>query len=101
MTELDTDADAETENVGDVVTKELRVGSDESRAVDVELEEKRADLVSLTLGREDADGRGDLEPLGLAESLAIEVHDGAEDTDGTGDVPKVEVGRTVGERRKR
>ena len=87
MTDSDTDADAETENVGDVVAKELRDGSDESRAVCVGEGEKRADLVSLTLGREDVDGRGDLEPLGLADSVTIEVHDGAADTDGTGDVP--------------
>ncbi len=87
MIEPEVDADTETENLGDVVVKELLVGSEESRAVDVGEEEIRADLVSLTLGKEDLEGRADLEPLGLADSVAMEVHDGAEDTDGTGDVP--------------
>ena len=87
MTDPDTDADAETENVGGDVAKELLDGSEESMAVDVGEEETRADLVSLTLGGEDLDGRGDLEPLELAESDAIGVQVGAKDTDGTGDVP--------------
>ena len=87
MTEAEAEVVTEIENVGDVVAKELRDGSEEILAVDVWDEETRADLVSLTLGREDIDGRGDLEPLELAESDAIGVQVGAEDTDGTGDVP--------------
>jgi hypothetical protein len=87
VTEAEAEVVTEKENLGDPVAKELRDGSEEIWAVDVGEEETRADLVSLTLGREDEEGRADLEPLGLADSVAMEVHDGAEDTDGTGDVP--------------
>lgn len=87
VTEAEAEVVTEKENLGDPVAKELRDGSEESRAVDVGDEETRADLVSLTLGKEDIDGRGDLEPLELADSDAIGVQVGAEDTDGTGDVP--------------
>jgi len=85
--EPENDAEAETEKVAEDVTRKLFEDSYELRGVVVELEEKRGDLDSLTLDLEDVDGRGDLEPLGLADSVAKAVRVETEDADTMGDVP--------------
>lgn len=85
--EAEIDAEAETEKVAEDVERKLFEGSAELRGVVVELEERCGDLDTLTLGREDVDGRVDLEPLGLADSVATADRDGTADADTMGDVP--------------